>query len=91
MKPLENGGGDPVDRHAIGAAKRLEGFDPRSAEQLPLASADVGDKAEVIVGDATVVADAAPAAEATVIDRLGIGVAAAVPQSGEELIPDVAK
>ena len=91
MKPLEDGGSDPVDREAIGATERREGFDPRCAEQLPLASVDVGDEAEVVIGDTPVVADAAPAAEAAVIDRLGIGVAAAVPQGSEELVPDVAE
>ena len=64
---------------------------PARLQQLPLAPGDVGDEAEVVVGEAALVADGAPAADSAVLDRLGVGVASRRRELGEEAVADAAE
>ena len=91
VKALQHGEVDAPHDKVLGAAERGKGVDPGAAQQLPLAATDVGDEAEVVVGDAAPVAVGAPAAEPAVIDRLGIGVATGLAQLGEEAVADAAE
>ena len=63
-------------RLGIEPAERLEGRDPRLAQNVSLAAVDVGHQDEVIVGLALGVAGLLPAADRAVRDRLRVGVRA---------------
>ncbi len=91
VQALQHGEVDAGRGELLGAAERRERVEAGGAQQVPLAAGDAGDEAEVVVGDAALVAEGAPAADGAVGDRLGVGVAAGVAQLGEEAVADAAE